>query len=96
MNLLEDDKQCHDCLMEATRMASPFSIRILFCSILMNCHPSKPDVLFSTFEEAMKLFDLPRTVGVYKGEEIVAAIGRFGPYLRFQGKFTSIKKNKIY
>ena len=45
-----------------------------------------------TFEEAMKLFDLPRTVGVYEGEEIVAAIGRFGPYLRFKGKFTSIKK----
>jgi len=45
-----------------------------------------------TFEEAMKLFDLPRTVGVYEGEEIVAAIGRFGPYLRFKGKFTTIKK----
>ena len=45
-----------------------------------------------TFEEAMKLFDLPRTVGIHEGEEIVAAIGRFGPYLRFKGKFTSIKK----
>ena len=45
-----------------------------------------------SFEEAMKLFDLPRNVGKYKGEEIVAAIGRFGPYLRYNGKFTSIKK----
>ena len=45
-----------------------------------------------SFEEAMKLFDLPRTVGVYKDDEIVAAIGRFGPYLRYKGKFTSIKK----
>jgi DNA topoisomerase-1 len=45
-----------------------------------------------SFEEAMKLFDLPRNVGEYKGEEIVAAIGRFGPYLRYNGKFTSIKK----
>jgi DNA topoisomerase-1 len=45
-----------------------------------------------SFEEAMKLFDLPRNVGQYNGEEIVAAIGRFGPYLRYKGKFTSIKK----
>ena len=46
-----------------------------------------------SFDEAMKLFDLPRNVGEYEGEEIIAAIGRFGPYLRFKGKFTSIKKS---
>ena len=46
-----------------------------------------------TLEEAMKLYDLPRVVGVYKEEDIVAVIGRFGPYLRFQGKFISIKKD---
>ena len=46
-----------------------------------------------TLEEAMKLYDLPRVVGIYKEEDIVAAIGRFGPYLRFQGKFISIKKD---
>ena len=45
-----------------------------------------------SFDEAMKLFDLPRNVGQHQGEDIVAAIGRFGPYLRFKGKFTSIKK----
>ena len=45
-----------------------------------------------SFEEAMKLFDLPRKVGMYKEDEIIAAIGRFGPYLRYKGKFTSIKK----
>ena len=45
-----------------------------------------------TFEEAMKLFDLPRNLGSYKEEDIIAAIGRFGPYLRYKGKFTSIKK----
>ncbi len=45
-----------------------------------------------SFDEAMKLFDLPRNVGQHEGEDIVAAIGRFGPYLRFKGKFTSIKK----
>ena len=46
-----------------------------------------------SFDEAMKLFDLPRNVGEFEGEEIIAAIGRFGPYLRFKGKFTSIKKS---
>ena len=46
-----------------------------------------------SFDEGMKLFDLPRNVGQHQGEDIVAAIGRFGPYLRFKGKFTSIKKS---
>ena len=43
-------------------------------------------------EQALELFRLPRVVGDFEGEEIVAAIGRFGPYLRYKGKFTSIKK----
>jgi DNA topoisomerase-1 len=46
-----------------------------------------------TMDEALELFKLPRTVGEFEGEEIVASVGRFGPYLRYQGKFTSIKKD---
>ena len=45
-----------------------------------------------TFEETMELFKLPRVVGAFDGEDVVAAIGRFGPYLRYQGKFVSLKK----
>lgn len=45
-----------------------------------------------TLEEALKLFELPRTVGKYEDKDIVAAIGRFGPYLRHDGKFVSIPK----
>ena len=45
-----------------------------------------------SLDEAMDLFKLPRVVGEWDGQEIVAAIGRFGPYLRYDGKFTSIKK----
>ena len=45
-----------------------------------------------TLEEALDLFRLPRTVGEWEGKEIIASIGRFGPYLRYDGKFTSIKK----
>ncbi|MEO8399909.1 MAG: topoisomerase C-terminal repeat-containing protein, partial [Ignavibacteriaceae bacterium] len=44
-------------------------------------------------EEALELFKLPRTVGKFEGEEVVAAIGRFGPYLRHKGKFTSLGKD---
>lgn len=45
-----------------------------------------------TLEEALKLFELPRTVGTYEDAEVVAAVGRFGPYLRHKGKFVSIPK----
>jgi DNA topoisomerase-1 len=45
-----------------------------------------------TLEEAMDLFKLPRLVGKWKDKDIVASIGRFGPYLRYDSKFTSIRK----
>ncbi len=45
-----------------------------------------------TLEEALKLFELPRVVGEYEGAEVVAAVGRFGPFIRHQGKFVSIPK----
>ena len=44
-----------------------------------------------SFEEALDLFKLPRVVGEYEDREVVAAIGRFGPYVRHDGKFYSIK-----
>ena len=46
-----------------------------------------------TMDEAMDLFKLPRIVGEWEGKEVVASVGRFGPYLRYDGKFTSIKKS---
>ncbi|MCG6959413.1 type I DNA topoisomerase [bacterium BMS3Abin03] len=45
-----------------------------------------------TLEEALDLFKLPRNVGEYENEEVVIAIGRFGPYVRHKGKFYSLKK----
>ncbi|MBK7632441.1 MAG: type I DNA topoisomerase [Ignavibacteriales bacterium] len=45
-----------------------------------------------TLEEALVLFKLPRVVGNFEEKEVVAAIGRFGPYLRHDGKFYSLKK----
>lgn len=46
-----------------------------------------------TIDEALDLFKLPRIVGDFDGEEVVASVGRFGPYLRYKGRFTSIKKD---
>ncbi|MDO4736536.1 MAG: type I DNA topoisomerase [Bacteroidia bacterium] len=45
-----------------------------------------------TLEEALKLFELPRKVGEFDGKEIIAAIGRFGPYIKHNGKFVSLGK----
>ena len=47
-----------------------------------------------TLEEALDLFKLPRTLGEYKGEEIVVAVGRFGPFVRFGKKFVSLEKGE--
>jgi DNA topoisomerase I len=45
-----------------------------------------------TLEEALALFVLPRALGATpEDEEIVANIGRFGPYLRYGKKFVSLK-----
>jgi DNA topoisomerase-1 len=45
-----------------------------------------------TLEEALKLFDFPRVIGQYEGEDVTVAIGRFGPYVRHKGQFVSIPK----
>ena len=47
-----------------------------------------------TFAEAMKLFDFPKTVGQYEGEEVVVAQGRFGPYVKFKEMFVSIPREE--
>lgn len=47
-----------------------------------------------TFDEAMTLFDLPRKLGVYEGEEVEANVGRYGPYVRFGKKFISLAQGE--
>ena len=45
-----------------------------------------------TLEEALKLFDLPRTLGDFEGKTVVVGIGRFGPYIHHDGKYVSLPK----
>jgi DNA topoisomerase-1 len=45
-----------------------------------------------TFQEAIDLFKLPRVVGEFEGKEMVVAVGRFGPYVRHNSIFVSLKK----
>ncbi len=45
-----------------------------------------------TLEEALELFKLPRELGFTpEGEPVSAAIGRFGPYIRYGNKFVSLR-----
>ena len=43
-----------------------------------------------TFEEAIKLFELPRTLGDYQGDTLLANVGRFGPYIKYGAQFVSL------
>jgi DNA topoisomerase I len=45
-----------------------------------------------TLDEALNLFRLPRSLGEYDGGEMVVGVGKFGPYVRYNSKFFSLKK----
>ena len=45
-----------------------------------------------TLDQALKLFEFPRTLGTFEDKDVTVAIGRFGPYVRHDGKFVSIPK----
>lgn len=45
-----------------------------------------------TLEEALELLQMPRDLGLFEEKKVVIGIGRFGPYVRHDSKFTSIPK----
>lgn len=47
-----------------------------------------------TFDEVMNLFRLPRILGDFEEKPVTVAIGRFGPYVKHDNKFTSLKKGQ--
>jgi len=50
------------------------------------------DIETMDLEQALKLFELPRIVGEYKNLAVTIGVGRFGPYIKYDSKFTSLKK----
>ena len=50
-----------------------------------------------TLAVAMELFKLPRALGqTAAGEDVVANIGRFGPYVKYGSKYVSLKEDDPY
>ena len=47
-----------------------------------------------SLEEALELFLLPKTLGMYEAEEVIVSNGRFGPYIRFGKMFVSLDKGE--
>ncbi len=46
-----------------------------------------------TLEDALELFKLPRSIGEFESTEMIAALGRFGPYVKHNNSFYSLKKD---
>jgi len=47
-----------------------------------------------TLEEALELFKFPKTLGTFEGAEVVVALGRFGPYVKYNDAFVSIPQDE--
>jgi len=45
-----------------------------------------------TLEQGMKLFDLPRDLGEFEEKKVTVGIGKFGPYVKHDSNFVSLKK----
>lgn len=57
--------------------------------------PKEKDLTTVTQEDALKYLSLPRVLGTHPetGKDIIANIGRFGPYIMHDGDFRSLKKD---
>lgn len=47
-----------------------------------------------TLEEALALFKFPRLLGQYEDKDVTIGVGRFGPYIRHNSAFVSLKKGE--
>ena len=54
--------------------------------------PSGKSVETITLEEALELFKLPRTIGDFEGDTVTIGTGKFGPYIKHDGKYVSLPK----
>ncbi len=60
--------------------------------------PKEKDMNAVTMEDALKYLSLPRVLGTHpeSGKEIMANVGRFGPYIVHDGDFRSLKTDSVY
>ncbi|MBQ6062389.1 MAG: type I DNA topoisomerase [Prevotella sp.] len=56
--------------------------------------PSDKSMETITIEEALELFKLPRTVGLFEGIPVVIGKGKFGPYIMHDRKYVSLPKTE--
>lgn len=56
--------------------------------------PADKSMATISLEEALKLFQLPRTVGQFEGADVVIGAGRFGPYVLHNKKYVSLPKTE--
>lgn len=56
--------------------------------------PKNKSIQTITLEEALNLFQLPKVLGKHNGKEVIVNIGRFGPYVMYDGTFASIPKDE--
>ncbi|MBP3285448.1 MAG: type I DNA topoisomerase [Prevotella sp.] len=54
--------------------------------------PAEKSMETLTLEEALELFKLPRDLGDFEGGEVIIGTGRFGPYILYKKKYTSLPK----
>jgi len=54
--------------------------------------PKDKSIETITLEEALELFKLPREIGDYQCKPVTIGAGRFGPYILFDRKYTSVPK----
>ncbi|NTW31682.1 MAG: type I DNA topoisomerase [Bacteroidetes bacterium] len=45
-----------------------------------------------TLDDALELFKLPKIVGSFEGSEMLVSVSRFGPYIKHNNAFISLKK----
>jgi DNA topoisomerase-1 len=57
--------------------------------------PKDKEVGSITLEEALELLKWPRNLGEYKSKPVQVAIGKFGPYIKYDGKFIGLSNTEF-
>lgn len=58
--------------------------------------PAGKNIETVTLQDALKMFQLPRVVGTYNGQEMSAAIGKFWPYIKRGSTYASLPRDAEY